>query len=141
MSQPGDVTSETRSLLSMIHRYQIETMKAFEQRKKLVGALETQQEQMMSSIRAAQQKQVGAQEESKVEFTKQFTKVRSIRLSVKVKETGFFNFAKQIVFPSKARLEFALSKGEHYWLTGFENNRKDGSGNLFNFIFSNGQRS
>ena len=30
MSQPGDVTSETRSLLSMIHRYQIETMKAFE---------------------------------------------------------------------------------------------------------------
>lgn len=34
-----------------------------------------------------------------------------------------------------------VKNGEKFWLVGFENNKKDGKGNRFNFICSNGEKS
>lgn len=52
-----DLTDETRSLLRMIHRYQVETMDSFAQRK---SYYDSKCEKMLQGTRAAQKKHLDA---------------------------------------------------------------------------------
>ena len=44
---------------------------------------------------------------------------------------------KVFFFPSKAIIDEWLANGVLYYLAGLENNLKDGTGQMFNFIASN----
>jgi hypothetical protein len=55
--------------------------------------------------------------------------------------TGWFRSAPAIVFPSIFNLSNSINKREYFWLAGFENNKKNGTGTNINFILSNGERT
>ena len=48
---------------------------------------------------------------------------------------------KAFFFPTRATIDSWLADGVLYHLVGTENNLKDGTGQMFNFISSNGERS
>ena len=108
----NDETYDTRSLLSMIHKFHSETMDTFSQRNANFDDYDSKYVEMLQNIEAAKKKHFSAAaqlkniEESKIDLQlKNTIAIKSIRLSDKVIETksGFFS-PKTIVFPSKDRV-------------------------------------
>ena len=100
------LTDETRSLLRMIHRYQVETMDSFAHRKAQLDDYDLKKEQFLQRIELAQKKYLDAVSQSFEESKTAERAIKSIRLSKKVAETksSFFGGPKKFEFPGKDRL-------------------------------------
>jgi hypothetical protein len=79
-----DLTDETRSLLKMIHGYQVETMHSFAHRKAQLDDYGLIKKQYMQRIEAAQKKHLDAVAQSIEESKTAQRAIKSIRLSNKV---------------------------------------------------------
>ena len=84
-----DLTDETRSLLSLVHRFQVETMAALVKRKTLLDKNDSKYKMMMENIGEALKERLVAVAKEKEEFKMEQLAIKSIRLSKKVLETGF----------------------------------------------------
>ena len=84
-----DLTDETRSLLSLVHRFQVETMAALVKRKMLLDKNDSKYKMMMENIGEALKERLVAVAKEKEEFKMEQLAIKSIRLSKKVLETGF----------------------------------------------------
>ena len=84
-----DLTDETRSLLSLVHRFQVETITALVKRKTLLDKNDSKYKMMMENIGEALKERLVAVAKEKEEFKMEQLAIKSIRLSKKVLETGF----------------------------------------------------
>ena len=84
-----DLTDKTRSLLSLVHRFQVETMAALVKRKTLLDKNDSKYKMMMENIGEALKERLVAVAKEKEEFKMEQLAIKSIRLSKKVLETGF----------------------------------------------------
>ncbi len=76
-----DLTDETRSLLSMIHGYQVETMGSFALRKAQLDDYGFKKEQFLQRIETAQKKHLNTVAQSVEESKIAQRAIKSIRLS------------------------------------------------------------
>ena len=99
-----DLTDETRSLLSLVHGFQVDSMKALVKRKTLLDNNDSKYKMMMENIGEALKERLAAVAKATEEFKIGQLAIKSIRLSEKVLETNsFFGGPKTMEFPDNSR--------------------------------------